>query len=421
MTNSIRWGLTTMTALGLMVGGAAFYGCSSSSNPVTTTEDTGTEDSATTDSTADSEQADTATEAATDADAAETPPPTPDRKVTLVHASPNAGPQFFCFGAGVAGTSDAGVTPPQSLANALFLGIPAATGGEPAYTPFPYGAIVPISFPNAQVPANLIPALQALTIVAWPIGATNPTSATVKGSDACTTSWATVKGDPTKFIMVPKNTVKAGTSTILYATGCDLANHPTDATKAQCAGQALKLGYETLDLTEATSDAGTAADTIFFHFFNASAFPTITTPTTIPGWQNVDVYLQPMTASTTGADGGTVPGTGAGLPVKIATGVSYGTLVSPAQPFVLPAAADANSTLLLLMPSGATACVNPGGAPSAGCPGWTLPLNTAAAAFQQLGGGFVKGTHQMLMIAGAPVPDPASGAVTIGFGNVSKP
>jgi hypothetical protein len=432
MKNSIRWGLTGLTAMGLLVAGAAFVGCSSSSEGTTPTDDTGVADTATTDSTADSTAdstpADSATDSKTDsvADAAdgETAVVAQPRKMTIVHAAPDAGKQLFCFGAGAAG----------SLAKALFLGVPDASAptDETKYTGFNYGTVLPLTFPNALVSSDLIAGLEKLTIYVWPIGSTNPTSATVDGPTACTNSWATVKGDATKFIEVPKNTVLGGTSTVLYATGC-LA----PGSKLECGGatpQALKLGYKVLNLTSPfpggggdagtdggeTGETGTTGKNVAVHFLHASAFPGVTGAAI--SFQGVDVYLLPMTA---GVDGGT--GTPAGTPTKIATNVKYGDWVDPSVAFTLPAGADENSTLLVFQKTGDAFCVKSAAAPTcASIPvpaSYFLPAYKAGAA---AGGaptpGFVDGTDQLFLIAGSPTDtNPTTTTLRWGFGNVTKP
>lgn len=431
MNNSMRWGLMGLTATGLLMVGAAFGGCSSSDDP-TPAADTGTPDTAVTETAPDTAVTETTPDAADATDGeVDAPVAAAPRKITIVHASPDAGKQLFCFGAGAGG----------SLAKALLIGAPNAA--DPTnlakYEGFPYGTVLPLTFPNALVASDLIAGLEKLTIYVWPIGATNPIAGTADAGaadaeTACNNAWTGVKGDPTKFIEVPAKTVLGGTSIVLYATGC-----ATPGSKLECGGaapQAMKLGYHKLDLTSPfatggdagtdASETGTGGKQVAVHYLHASAFPGVAGA--VPSFQGVDVYLLPMTAAVAG-DGGADTGTAsspAGAPVKVATNIKYGDWVDPSAAFTLPAAADENSTLMILMPTGVTFCAPGSSATCAAVPipaSYFLPTYKAAAA----GGGlptpgFVDGTDQLFVLAGSPTDtNPATTTLRWGFGNVTKP
>ncbi len=451
MTNSMRWGLTSLTALGLVVAGVAFVGCSSSSStPAADTgtgDDTGTPTDSATDGATDSASA---TDSATDAvDAAVVA----DRKITIIHASPDAGNQIFCFGA-AAGSTPANYT----LAQALFVGVPSASdptnGGK--YTGFPYGAVIPMTFPNAQISAGELKSLEGFKIVAFPIGSTNPLATASKTdvtaqTQACSTAFASIKADPTKYILIPPGTVLAGTSTLMYAAGCAVAADVTDPTKPQCSGKGLTLGYKTLDLSAATfpSDAGTNPKTTF-HFFNASPFGVAGTP---PTFQGVDVLLMPMSkavaggdAGADGGDAGGAPSQPTGNPIPVAVNVSFGDVVgaklpaadagtsaNPGMGVQLPAGTDALSSYWVILPHGATFC-QPGatcpaiwlpvGSNDASKPGWLDSYTALAAAGGLPTPGFVDGSHQLVVLSGAPPSDPTTPtmfSLNMGWGNVGAP
>ncbi len=453
MTNSMRWGLTSVTALGLIVAGSAFVGCSSSSSGGTTTpDDTGSDDSAT-DSVV---QPDTSGDTVTPDMGADVPdtnpgPAVPDRKVTIVHVSPDAGAQLFCFGAGAANT----------LGKALIIGKPDATAPTDAskYTGFAYGSVAPISIPmDGLISKAEVDALSSLTVYAFPIGATNPLTATAHDAaamlTACTAKFNAFKSDAgidtSKFISFSGAKLAAGTSTVLYAEGCTSPG----ATLAGCAGKPFSLGYKQFDLSTPTfaGDSGTSPK-VSFHFMHASPFPGATG--VAPSWQNVDVYLLPMSKPVAGTDAGPDGDTGAvastatGAPQLIATNVQYGdfvgvqvpvaagdagtdasdsgTVSNPPQPFISPANTSDVSSYLVLMPHGVTFCA-PG---TSGCVATPLPLDPWLSGYKAAfaaGGyppvGFVDATHQMIVLSGSPSDDatnPVKYGLNLAWANVSKP
>jgi hypothetical protein len=450
MTNSMRWGLSSLTALGLLVAGGAIVGCSSSSSGGTTTpEDTGV----------DTEVPDTTVADANDSAVPDTGadvpdtfvPAVPDRKITIVHASPDAGAQLFCFGAGASNT----------LAKALIIGKPGITAGDASqYTGFTYGTVAPIAVPmDGLISKAEIDAIGALTVYAFPIGATNPLTAAAHDSAAqlaaCSAAFAKFKTaanpdggtanvyDTTKFISFPGSKLVAGASAVISATGCVTPA----ATPAGCFNKAMSLGVKLLDLTEPTytvPDGSTGAK-VAFHFMHASPFTGY--GTTVPSFQAVDVYLLPRSKAVAGTDAGADADSGAvasqvtGAPVKIATNVSYGDVVgiqvpagdagtttNLAQPFVTPAGTDAGSSLLIFMPTGVTFCA-PGS--SATCPALPLTLDPWLAGYQAAftaAGyapvGFVNNTHQMIILSGSISDDPANPTkygLNLGYANVGKP
>jgi hypothetical protein len=452
MTNTMRWRLTSLTALGLLVGGLAFNGCSSSSTAPTPEVDSGT-DAEVPDTTPADTSVDTGTDTGADtgADVPDTfVPAVPDRKITIVHASPDAGAQLFCFGAGAA----------NSLGKALIIGKPGATPGDASqYTGFTYGTVAPISVPmDGLISKSEIDAIAGLTVYAFPIGSVNPLTAAAHDSaaqlTACSAAFAKFKSlanpdggtanvyDTTKFISFPGSKLAAGASAVLSATGCATPA----ATAAGCFGQGLTLGVKLLDLTDPTFTApdGSTGAKVAFHFMHASPFPGVMG--VAPSWQGVDVYLLPMSKAVAGtdagvdADSGAVPSQPTGTPVKIATNVKYGDVVGvqvPAgdagttsnlsQPFVSPAGTDDGSSYLVMMPTGVAFC-QPG---TTGCVATPLPLNPwlagykaafAAAGYQPVG--FVDKSHQMIILSGAPSDDPANPVkygLNLGWANVGKP
>lgn len=448
MTNSMRWGLSSLTALGLLVGGMAFNGCSSSSDPPVTVEDSGT-DTAQPDTfvpPVDS-SADTATDAA-DATDTTVPPAVPDRKITIVHASQDAGAQLFCFGAGAANT----------LGKALIIGKPDSTAPTDSskYTGFTYGTVAPIAVPmDGLISKAEIDAIGSLTVYAFPIGSANPLTASAHDAaamlTACSAKFNAFKSanpdggtaiiDTTKFISFPGSKLVAGASVVLSATGCATPA----ATPAGCFGKPLALGVKLLDMTDPTftvPDGSTGAK-VAFHFMHASAFPGVTG--VAPSWQAVDIYILPRSKAVAGtdagadADSGAVASTPTGTPVKIATNVSYGDVVgvqvpagdagtgtNQSQPFVTPAGTDAGSSLLIMVPTGTAFC-SPG---TTGCLATPLPFdpwlagyNAAFAAAGYPPVGFVNNSHQLIILSGAPSDDanPVKYGLNLGWANVSKP
>lgn len=440
MTNSMRWGLTSLTALGLLVGGMAFNGCSSSSDAPVPAEDTGT-DTGTADSFVPPVDTGTDTADTNVPDTFDAPPAVPDRKITIVHASPDAGAQLFCFGAGAANT----------LGKALIIGKPGATAGDASqYTGFTYGTVAPISVPlDGLISKAEIDAIASLTVYAFPIGATNPLTAAAHDSaaqlTACSTAFAKFKGDggidSTKFISFPGAKLVAGASVVLSATGCATPA----ATPAGCFGKPMSLGVKLLDMTDPTFSVpdGSTGAKVAFHFMHASAFPGVSG--VAPSWQGVDIYILPRSKAVAGtdagvdADSGAVASTPTGTPVKIATNVSYGDVVgvqipagdagtttNQSQPFVTPAGTDAGSSLLIMMPTGVAFCA-PG---TTGCVATPLPFdpwlagyNAAFAAAGYAPVGFVNNSHQMIILSGAPSDDanPVKYGLNLGWANVSKP
>ena len=389
MTKTMRWGVGTISIVGL-VGFGSFIGCSSDNGgdqlPVTDTDSgvTPLVDSAPGDSTPNTDTP----PGDSPADTAEAPPPAPDRKVTFVFASPDSKPQYMCLGAfgGDPMTSD---KPTKALGP---FGIPDPSDPTKLVSGFPYRAVVPYPVTDKLAQA----ALSSLTVAIY-FSDTDPTAG---GSPApCVAAWATAKTDPKNFFIIPKDgasppkgVVAPGTSWALTLSGC--RNDATDATDTCPKVANFAFDWQQLDTADPSSytggGTGAKAGLQFHHLSN------------VPAFNDVDVYIQPMSAATSDAgadaDGGTA--TPASEPILIAgtppgaSGVKFGDMVAKAVG-VAPKG-DPDSAVLLLVKHGD----RPGGLTTI-----PLPLDRFLAAYKAVLGPTVGWTgNQTLILAGSPNP-----------------
>lgn len=418
MTKSMRWGVSALMIVGGVALGA-FAGCSSddTGNNPPPSDDSGTADSGGTDTeTPDTQMTDSGSgETATDT-GGETGPFVQDRYVTLLFAAPDMPGRFVCLGA-FGPTTDPATAMAPTLAEptAGAFGIPssAAPTDMTKTTAFPYGSVVPVPL-SATEEAGL----GSFKVVLYLLDA-NPAAS----GSTCSKEWATVKSDPKRWVAVAPGTVKKGESWLVTMAGCV---GPADATgRCGAAGNDFEFLLTKLDTAKPTFGSGSGPK-VGLQFFNLSQFPGSPTAM-IPGFQNVDVYIQPMNAASSG-DAGTDAGDGgsggtAGDKISIATNVKYKDIVSPATPVVLPG--DPTSALLVILPHGATYCFNSTPQPSLTCAAWTIPLKKALAVYSAVGGGFVDGTNQFLALMGSPIgttpTDPTTASLIPAFGMINKP
>ena len=332
MTKVTRLGLSAL----LVVGGCgvgAFAGCSGDDAPVVVPVDTDTGPGDTGSDAGDTSVAETAGDSSKPDSVPETDGalPKPDRKITLMFAAPDMGPQFVCLGAWVPGTDGkADITKAPLQAQGPF-GIPDTTAPDDVtkYKGFPFGATVPFPVADAAVKG----ALDSLAVVGYVLD-TNP------GKDGCKAAFDTVKASPGRLLSVAKGTIKTGESWAAILTGCNGAPTAT----GECGDGSKKLEFFSVKLDPA--DKG--ADKIGMQGLNLSLFPGASPYP--PSFADVDLYIQPMNAAAAGdagssdalaevevASDGAAPGpTPAGAPILIspaitaANGLQYKDLLTTA-------------------------------------------------------------------------------------------
>ena len=279
----------------MIVGGislGAFAGCSDDPKTETPAEtDTGTPVTDT-GTPVDTAPVDTGTPVDTGAaDTPDTPPPAPDRAVTLLFGAPDMAPKFVCLGAFGPSSDPAALDAPASFQpSAGALGIPdsAAPTDPTKTTAFPYGAVVPV-----PLNADAIAALKVFQVVLYLLDE-NP----AKTGSTCGAEWKKVKGDTKKWKAFAPKAVDAGQHALLSMAGC--LGAPDATGTCGTAGNNFEFRLDKLDV------AKPATGNIGFQFLHLSQFPG-STASGAPSWSPVDIYLMPMPAPSTG-DAGTARG-----------------------------------------------------------------------------------------------------------------
>lgn len=392
MTKAMRWGVSSLSIVGLVALGAlgSFLGCSSDSTPAPATDtDSGAGDTPT-DTNKDSGPKDSGPETdsiptdvvpveAGDADA---PPPAPERRINVLFARPDE-KLFACLGAFAPGTDPAATKAPAKALGPVGIPDPAAPTDATKYTAFPQGGVFPFVVNAGDLAGK---SLDLFDVVGFFVP-TNPLTATP--ASTCKDTWDSVRADPKHWVKISKGTVKKGDSWLLALTGC---GSPAGGSPGECGGPTAGDTHDFILKQVQTSDPtfGTGTGAKFgSQFLDVTQF----SPAATPSFQNVEVYLLPMNAPASpdagpDADGGSP--TPAGPPILIAgdrtgaSGVKYKDIVDPATGVVLPG--DPNEAIFLIARHGTDPRSCTPGAPT--CPIIPLPAKPYLGIYGKIGGGF---------------------------------
>lgn len=417
MTNATRWGVSAL----MMIGGlslGAFAGCSDDDpKPVEPEVDSGVLDTAPKDT--GTLPMDTAMP-----DTPDTAMYVPDRAATVIFGSPDLGSKFLCFGAFLddPATKDA---PLDTLPRTGAAGVPDPADPDPKNpdytktTAFPYGAVVPMTLNETAVAA-----LNTFNFVVYIVDE-NP--AKMMPAKTCKDMWATVKGDTWRWKSFPKGSIAAGDHGLMVIQGCRGAATTNGACGAT--GNNFEIKLRKAAMTKPTE----AGSTIGVQFLHLSQFGGVSS-LSIPGFQNVDIYLKPGPAAgggDAGADADEAGDADAAAPapalIKIAENVKYNDEISALKGITLPAGTKNADSWIVVAPRVAPAgdggmtsvpCSTTGaptGAPPTGCPNWTFPLApffAATTGYQRVGGGLeFPNTNQVIAISGSPMEPLSDGGM----------
>jgi hypothetical protein len=406
----MRWGVSALSIVGLVAFGA-FAGCSSDDNSGTPDQDSGplTTDSGvadtkkpdTTSETPAETSSETSSEGGSDADA-ETAPPVPDRRINVLFARPDDGPTtglYACLGAFASTVTDPSTKGSSDMLSAQGpYGIPndptdPSKGWKSGWT---YGAVFPVVVNKGDLAGS---ALDLFTVVGFFLDS-DPTKATPPST--CKAEWDTIKTDAKRWVTIPSGTIKSGDSYFLGLVGCKSgAGSPSGECGAPTSGDSRDFIVKKTQTADPTTFTGTGTTKFGSQFVDVSQWAGVTG--VVPGFQNIDVYLQPMNKAAdpdAGADADGGSPTPAGAPIGIAgaggsAGVNFKDYVDPATGVALEG--DANEAIFLIAPHGfdVTSCV-PGGAT---CPTIPLPAKPYLAAYAAIGGGFT-GNQTIALLGG---------------------
>jgi hypothetical protein len=203
---------------------------------------------------------------------------------------------------------------------------------------FPYGAIVKLPIRKRDAPffdrlAGLLLSVSQVDTLAFAGDGVDSTT--------CRNAWATANGQQTPRLATKPGQIQVGQSWLVGISGCAQAS-----TDPQCAGGANLTATELLlDLATPSAFAGTGDTQVAIQVADLSPFS---------GYQDVDVYLQPMKAAPP-ADAGTAP-VPDGAPLLLGTsgkGLSWTGVTDSAAGVALPSA-DLDRTLFVVAAHGTT-------------------------------------------------------------------
>jgi hypothetical protein len=321
-----------------------------------------------------------------------------ERSVGLVLAAPDLPPQFVCLASFVADSE--GLPSGEPVIASGPFGIPDRTdprerrliGG------FPYGSVVrlPVRQRDDRFYDGLIP-------IGFFVDDVSPREFAGSGNDSetCKRAWAQARDVPAR--QQPMADLQIGDSWVVGVSGC-----LSTSTVAECAGGAnLERTHANLDLRPPTSFSGTGdlSFTLQVAHFAAAA-----------GFQNVDLYLQPMRPEGDAkvADGEPI------LLSEESAGLSRGDIVSRAVAVRL-ASETVEHTLLLVVPHGSAPCLS-----GDACASVAVPIQPSLERYASPMGGATGAAweaHQVLALFGrVPTDDEApASAVRLGIFDASLP
>jgi len=274
-----------------------------------------------------------------------------ERGATVAFAAPDLPPQFLCFlafaaaadgsaqGEPVAARGPWGVPDPNDPnAAAVFGPIGTQNVSVRLASGFPYGAMVKLGIRKRDAPffdqlAGLLLLASQVDTVAYAGDGVDSTT--------CRNAWAAAKGQPGPRATTKPGQIQVGQSWLVGISGCAQAS-----ADPQCAGGAnLTETVLPLDLGTPQAFAGTGDTRVAIQVADLSPFA---------GYQDVDVYLQPMRAGPL-PDGGAAP-LPDGPPLLLgspADALSWTALTGAAAGVAIPSA-DLDLTLFVVAQHGTT-------------------------------------------------------------------
>jgi hypothetical protein len=274
-----------------------------------------------------------------------------ERGATVAFAAPDLPPEFLCFlgfqaaadgsaqGDPVAARGPWGVPDPTDPNVAAVFGPMGLQNVSVKLTSgFPYGAMAKLGIRKRDAP--FFDKLAGLLLVVSQVD-TSAFAGDGVDSTTCRNAWAATKGQAVPRVTTKPGEIQVGQSWLVGISGCAQAS-----TDPECAGGAnLTETVLRLDLGTPSAFAGTGDTQVAIQVADLSPFA---------GYQDVDVYLQPMRPAPA-ADGGaaSVPD---GAPLLLGNpgkGLSWTDLTDAAAGVAMPSA-DLDLTLFVVAQHGTT-------------------------------------------------------------------
>ena len=269
-----------------------------------------------------------------------------ERTAAVAFAAPDLPPQFLCFlgfraaadgsaqGDPVAARGPWGVPDPADPnAAAVFGPIGTQNVSVKLVSGFPYGAMVKLGIRKRDAP--FFDQLAGLLLVTSQVDSLAYAGDGVD-STTCRDAWAAAQGQPGPRVTTRPGQIQVGQSWLVGISGCAQAS-----ADPQCAGGAnLTASVLQLDLGTPGAFAGSGDTRLAIQVADLSPFA---------GYQDVDVYLQPMRAGAA-VDGGAAP-VADGAPLLLGNALSWTGLTGAGAGVALPGA-DLDLTLLVIAQHG---------------------------------------------------------------------